>query len=222
MTDDGRRTRGTGVSLLLPSSWWTVDLPDPDARARRVRTLVERSLGRADEAARLRADLRTRLGRAADQAAAAGGVLMAVSLMRVGDLPLPATLTVYRVPGLRLDAAGIEALTATLREPVPEALDVAQGEDGSPVVRRVRLRRGDAELGAEDVTQLVVDYWRALGGGGPVVQLTFGTPMVQVTSAMLELFDTVVASAARLDGTGDDMDDVDDRDDAGEPAPSGV
>lgn len=218
-TSDARLARGTGVSLLLPTSWWTIDLPDPGARARGVRALVEHSLGRADEAARLRADLRTRLGQAADQAAAAGGVLMAVSLMRVGELPVPATLTGYRVPGLRLDPAGVEALIGTLREPAPEALDVALGEDGAPVVRRVRLRDGDAELGGEDVTQLVVDYWRALGEGGPVVQLTFGTPMVQVTSAMLDLFDTVVASAARLDGTGDD---VDDRDDAGEFAPSGV
>lgn len=208
MSDDARRARGSGLSLLLPTSWWTIDLTDPGSRSRAVRSLVEHSLGRADEAAQLRADLRTRLGRAADQAAAAGGVLMAVSLMKVGDLPVPATGTVYRVPGLRLDAAGVESLTATLRESEAESLDVAQAEDGTPVIRRVRLRPGDPELGAEDITQMVVDYWRTLGVAGPTVSMTFGSPMVQVREALLDLFDTIVSSASLVTEDDESADDA--------------
>jgi len=190
---DARRPLIDGLFLLVPSSWWVIDLVDEPARRRSIAALVEEQLGRTDERAALRADLRTQLTSATEQAVAAGGVLMAISLMQVEGVPVPATLTVYRVPGLRLDDAGLAALLQVLGEDEPDAVVAADGVRG-PVVRRVTRRPGPAILGGEDVTLMIVDYWLDSGDGGPVVNLTFSSPMLVVGAALLDLFDTVAAS----------------------------
>lgn len=100
MTDATPGVGGTapgGVGLLLPSAWWTIRLADVEARKRSIAQLVERQVGRADERSALRAELRHELELTAEQTAAAGGVLLAISTMRAGDLPIPASLAVYRV-----------------------------------------------------------------------------------------------------------------------------
>lgn len=91
--DDVRRPSADGWGVLLPASWWTIDLRDHDARRRSVATLVDHQVGRADEHASFRRDVRERLNRVAQDAASAGGRLMAMSLMRVGGVPIPATMT---------------------------------------------------------------------------------------------------------------------------------
>jgi hypothetical protein len=194
----GRRPALDGLGLLLPSSWWSIDLRDEASRRRSVAQLVEAQLGRADAEAALRRDLRTRLGRATDDAAAAGGRIMAISLMRVEGVPVPATLTVYRVPGA-LDEAGLALLDDVLRDGDHDSLDVGEGPAGT-VVRRVRRRRGDAELGADAIEQLLVDYWVDPRDGHGMVSLVFSSPLVQLAPALLELFDTVATSVAPSEG----------------------
>ncbi|MGN8244380.1 hypothetical protein ACTHAM_001283 [Cellulomonas soli] len=193
---DGRRATTAGLTLLVPASWWVIPLGTGDALRRSVGALVDEQVGRRDQDAPLRASLRTQLTGAAEQAAAAGGTLMAISLMTVDGVPVPATMVVYRVPGLTLDEPGLQALVDGLTadgEARPDSLDVAAGQFG-PVVRRLARRAGDVDLGASEITMMVVDYWLDAGDGGHVVQLTFSSPMVQVAAALLDLFDTVASS----------------------------
>jgi len=194
----GRRPALDGLGLLLPSSWWSIDLRDEAARHRSVAQLVEAQLGRADVDAALRRDLRTRLSRATDDASAAGGRMMAISLMRVEGVPVPATVTVYRVPGA-LDEEGLALLDGVLRDGDHESLDAATGPTGT-VVRRVRRRPGDPELGAESIEQLLVDYWVDPQDGYGLVSLVFSSPLVQIAPALLELFDTVATSVGPSEG----------------------
>lgn len=190
-----RRPSADGWSLVLPASWWTIDLRTEESRRRGADGLVTEQVGRADDRAALRAELRRHLGRAAGDAARAGGRFMAVSLMRVGDRPVPATLTVYRLAGSDLETQGVVELEAVLRSTTLEGdrLELAAGPVG-PILRRVRQRAGSAELGAEDVSLLVADYWVDPGDARGLLYLSFTSPLVQVAEAMLELFDTVVAS----------------------------
>ena len=207
-----RRPSVDSVGILLPASWWTIDLRDTTTRTRSIAALVEQQVGRADIQASLRAELRAELGRAAEQAAAAGGRLMAVSLMQADGFPLSATLTAYRVPGTDLTGAGLAQLEEVLRTDEGVAshgspadgsgeqtgtVELAEGP-GGPVLRRVRHKQGSADLGAERLRMLVVDYWLDPEDRQGLLLLTFSTPLVDAQDGWLELFDVIVAST----GTG--------------------
>jgi hypothetical protein len=202
VSDEVRGSTSGGLGLVLPASWWTIDLRDEQARRRSVTTVVDRQVGRSDKLAQLRADARTRLLDAASTAASAGGLLMAVSLMRAADVPISATLTLYRVPGAVGSGDALAALESTLRAAEPTdgvTLDIADGAFG-PVLRRASVRGGPSELGARDVEMLVVDYWTDPGDGDGLVLLTFSTPLLDLREGMLDLFDAIVATL--------DLDDV--------------
>ena len=178
-----------GISLVVPTAWHVIDLVDPGARRTAVAGLIRRQAGTSPALAPLRAELRAQLGRTCARAASAGGLLMAVSLMTSGDMPIPASVTIYRVPGLRLDEEGMVALRQ--EGTVEEDWSVADTGRGQ-VVRRVGQTRGASSLGAERIPMLAADYW--VQGGDEAVHLSFSTTMVQIGSAMLELFDGVAAS----------------------------
>ena len=175
----------------------TVDLRDEAARRRSVSALVERQVGRDDSRASLRGDLRSQLGRAADDAARAGGRIMAVSLMRADGIPVPATLTMYRVPGAALDDRGAEELARLLRasQQQHDEIEIAHGLLG-PVLRRVSRRQGDASIGGSDVTLLLVDYWLDPTDAHGLMQLSFSSPLLELREGLLELFDAIVASVS--------------------------
>ncbi|HEY3438856.1 MAG TPA: hypothetical protein VGK35_14320 [Actinotalea sp.] len=201
-TSEARRPTVDSLGILLPASWWTIDLRDDAARTRSVAALVEQQIGRADVQATLRADIRRELGQAAEQAAAAGGRLMAVSLMQADGLPLSATLTAYRVPGADLTGTGLTELEGVLRDSAQGtdvAIDLAEGARG-PVLRRVTRRSGAADLGAERLSMLVADYWLDPDDGHGLLLLTFSSPLVEARDAWLGLFDTIVASVAPAEG----------------------
>lgn len=194
-TSGARRPRIDSLGFLLPESWWTVDLRDEAARRRSVSALVERQVGRDDSRASLRGDLRSQLRRAADDAARAGGRIMAVSLMQADGVPVPATLTMDRVPGAALDDHGAEELARLLRasQQQGDEIEIAQGLPG-PVLRRVSRRQGDASIGGSDVALLVVDYWLDPTDAHGLMQLSFSSPLLELREGLLELFDAIVAS----------------------------
>lgn len=177
------------VALLLPDTWWSVDLADPAHVRRSVDALVRRQVGRGDRRARLRAELRSRLHRTAGDARRAGGFLLAVSLMRASEHPIPASLTAYRAP--RGD--GLESLEAELAGLDSDALDLAVADRGD-LLRRVWRRAGPTDLDAEDVEMLRADYWLALPDAPDLVLLSFSSPLVAAAEGLLELFDVIVAT----------------------------
>lgn len=201
-TADGDEQTTRGVGLLLPSSWWTIRLADEVARRASIARLVEQQVGRSDQKATLRAELRRDLERTAEQAAASGGVLLAISTMTIDGLPVPASLTVYRVGRHAPSEADAHELADLLASQTSEPegssaqaqVEVLPGVHG-PVVRRLRLGGGDADLDAQDVAQLVVDYWLD-AGDGTLTNLTFSSPLVALAPVLLDLFDAVVDTLA--------------------------
>jgi len=86
-----------GIGFVLPPDWWVLDLRDEAALSEQIHGLVLRQVGRRDEDATARARLRRELQVVTGQAVAAGGVHLALSLMHAGGVPVPASLTTYRV-----------------------------------------------------------------------------------------------------------------------------
>ncbi len=175
------------IRLLLPPGWHPVPLTDPEATQVSLDALVTLQVGAAEHLAPLRTQLTTELRAAAEGAAASGAVLMAFSTMRAGDAPLPASMTVYQVPGLQLDDAGV----TTLREALGPGEDWAdRTSEHGRLVRRTRVVKDDGQPG-----QLLADYWITGDQPGETVSIVFATPLLQLAEAMLELFDAVVTSA---------------------------
>jgi hypothetical protein len=186
---------------MLPASWWIIDLRDGDVRRRLIACLVAQEVGPQDELATVRAQLRSRLDGASHDAAAAGGRLVAVSLMRAAGIPLTATVTVYRVPGAGVPGDELEHLHGALEEaPVPgQELELAMGIEG-PVLRRVYVRTATDDVDAPAIPMLLVDYWLDPQDGHGLVLMSFSSPLVTAREGLLDLFDLIVASVGPDEG----------------------
>jgi hypothetical protein len=184
-----------GFDFALPGTWWLVPVDDPAVAERSIARAVERAVGRRDEDARLRAELRARFTDVADRARTAGAAQVHLCHEIMPGVPLPATLTVYW-PRLVLRASGESDPGAALRAVLgpPDGDDVAL--DDLPTgagIRRTRVITGSAapDGSAPDVTTVEVDYWLATPGGR-VLLLSFACGMPLLADQLVELFDLVV------------------------------
>jgi len=188
------------VGVVVPGDWWLIPLVDAEARRRAVRGLVDRQFQGVDDQPHLKHDLRQRLSVSAEQAAGANGRLMAVSIGRVGGIPLSATLTTYWIPlGAPLGSSHLDDLTANLVDIDAGAhgvrYDKAEFEAGPALRRARRQTSGDPALTEEPTELLLVDYWIQVPDRGGLAQLTFSTPLVMWEDPLLTLFDAISATA---------------------------
>ena len=202
MTDDTATTAipHAGIAMVLPEDWFVVELTDDDQRVAEVTALVAQQLGDSDELAPLRDHLTRDLLAQTARAAQAHGLLLAISLMQVDGVPVPASVTVHHLPGARLDDHGRAVIAEVARADAAPGLSVDLGETPHGVV----LRRVRATPLAHDVSDLteqrttvetfVVDYWVEPTGTQDLVQLTFSSPLVGARDALVTRFDTVTRS----------------------------
>jgi hypothetical protein len=188
------------VAVVVPGDWWLVPLTDPEAMRRAVRGLVDRQFDGVDDQPLLKHDLRQRLSVAGGRAAAANGRLMAVSIGKVGAVPLSATMTSYWIPlGRPVGGSHLDDLTTNLLDIDAESVDARYdkaGFDAGPALRRVRRSTNDDETLTQEPTELLlVDYWIEQPGDAGLAQLTFSTPMVMWEEPLLALFDAIAGTA---------------------------
>ncbi|MBD7920130.1 hypothetical protein H9657_17800 [Cellulomonas sp. Sa3CUA2] len=146
--------------------------------------------------ANLRADLTRTLLDSTAAAAAAHGLFVALALGSGDGPPLPASVSVHRLPGQRVDARGRALLADLARTDAEPGQDLDLGETPHGVVlRRVRARAANPDEGAPDaLPSLVVDYWVEPTGSPDLVHLAFATPLPAARDAFLELFDAITRS----------------------------
>lgn len=208
MTSTDESTRiAPRLTFQLPGRWLAVDPRDRVAASLRIDEVVREVVGTADDAAiarrRLRDQLRTVVERAAD--ASAHALFLCIEI--VPDLPTPASLTVHAPAGMRMTPAvgtSADAVLAVLQESFRvldvEGAETARRLDG-PRASMLRIDRVHEEHveeeGVEAVsTRLEAEYWFAVPGSKQVVLASFATPLGEIRSAMLNLFDSIALAAS--------------------------
>jgi hypothetical protein len=191
-----------GMDLVLPGSWWTVDLADPAADERSIHRMAERLLGTHDRLARQRAQLRASMASLVGKAREGGATDLYVALEMSPGVGLPLSLTVFWPPEIVLGS--VPSTPSTVIELVRASLgslDSAPSyEDGrvedlgaTSTLRRWRIVTSPADGDMPELGMLLVDYWIAVPGTQRVVLLTFSTPLVDEREALLEMFRIMVA-----------------------------
>ncbi|WP_214467966.1 hypothetical protein [Microbacterium flavescens] len=206
-TTDGATRAAPRLTFQLPGRWLAVDPRDRAAASVRIEEVVREVVGAADDAAiarrRLRDQLRTVVERAAD--ASAHALFLCIEI--VPDLATPASLTVHAPEGMRMSPAvgtSADAVLSVLQESFRvlevEGADTARRLDG-PRASMLRIDRVHSERVEEDgveavASRLEAEYWFAVPGSKQVVLASFTTPLGEIRSAMLNLFDSIALAAS--------------------------
>jgi len=118
-------------SYLLPVDWWRIPLINEQSRAANIEHMVDHYVRKIDETAQLRHDLRQMLNDSAEDAVQLGGLVMALYMNKIGDVPVTATMTCYDISAImalpeELDPAKILAMYVgdqALDESLPDLLE---------------------------------------------------------------------------------------------------
>jgi hypothetical protein len=185
----------TGYKIIVPDGWFSVEL-EAGRLERAVTRLVDRQFAGIDNAPHLKAQARQELVERGEAARKSGGVEMFLSLMRVGGLPLAASLTTYLVPSGDGQVGPDDLARAMARE--GDEVTVVD----LPAGRAVRIVRDSAppeewaDPAADDTKQVLVSrevqvFVPVPGGAGSWLLLAFAAPFGPLASAMSKLFDAI-------------------------------
>lgn len=197
------------LSLRLPGTWVQLDPRRPELTSERVLAFVELALGRADELAQARHDLRRALGlltRQAPEAAALESCFLcheispgtttpiAVSVFSPAEMHMSPAVGVH--PGAVIDTF-LAAMDVLGDAADWSRLDCADGE----AARRWRTSETVVAEGVEDVPlrSFVADYWRTVPGSKRLVLVTVTSPLADIPQTLLRLADGILASSRFVD-----------------------
>lgn len=196
------------MDLVLPGTWWSIDLIDEDASRRSVRALVHTVLGRDDRLARQRAELRASTDALATKAREGGASDLYIAHELVPGLSVPISLTVFwpQQPVLGSKPSDPRSVIDLVRvglsaQPGADAYsdEVVEDLGQTSTWRRCTLVANEADGDVPAFGTLIVEYWVAVPGTQRVVLLTFSTGFLQARDKMLEMFRAMVALIAWRD-----------------------
>jgi hypothetical protein len=199
------RSQVTGYRLVVPDGWFGVDL-EPGRRERAVAALTERQFAGLDNAPHLKAQARQDLLDQAEAAYAAGGLEMFLSLQRVADIPIAASLVIFAMPAPETEASETEANGARAATDATDALVrelTGRGQQVSvtdlPAGRAVRAvppPPGDEATalpggGDRPAASPTLEVYIPVPGGSGWLLLSFAAPLTPLAPALFRLFDAI-------------------------------
>jgi hypothetical protein len=196
------------MDLVLPGSWWSVDLRDEAASRQSAKGLAEKLLGRDDRLVSQRAELRRSTEELAAKAREGGAANLYIALEIASGLAVPLSLTVFwpAEPVLGSKPSTPSSVIELVREALLER--GGQGDYTDELVedlgrtstwRRCTLVHNEADGDRPAFDNLVVDYWLAVPGTRRVVLLTFSSSFVQAKDKLLDMFRAMVSLTAWRD-----------------------
>ncbi|WP_432746804.1 hypothetical protein H7827_20065 [Streptomyces sp. JH002] len=182
--------------LLLPEDWYRIPL-EPERCIRSVDALVERQFKGVDDAPHVKKRVRDELLDQADKAIANGGVEMYLSLMKVGPIPVSASLVITFI-GSGPDAGDLESVAADIQHASTDGAKatVVELPCGPAVRARSSAEMGRDETSGEVLSSAAVDYYLPIPHSEAFLLLSFSTPLEAIAEAMVRLFDAVATSFA--------------------------
>lgn len=201
----GPDTTAPRLVLRLPGTWVQLDPSRPEITDRRIRVYVDLAMGRADELAKARADMRKAMGamiQSADGAAALESVFLCHEV--APGTPTPIAVSVFAPAQLHLSPViGTDA--ADVIDGFLAAMDaIGDGEDwerracvDGESVRRWRIAETVLAEGLEDqpVRSFSADYWRTVPDTKRLVLVTVTSPLADIPETLLRLADAIMAGS---------------------------
>ena len=186
------------LRFRLPGEWWPIPLLSEDAALASIRKLVDIRIGRADDRAILRDELRGQLSRAVADAVAGDGQSLYIALDVVEELPMSSSFTVFLPQQPLTPAIGDsgEAVLAVLRPGIeaagPDSVSTLVEFSVGPscVLRSHRVTEAVQE--PPTLPSLLANYWITIPGTKRVALVTFSSAYAEIAEVMLTFFDAIV------------------------------
>ncbi len=201
----GAAVEAPRLVLRLPGTWVQLDPSRPELTDTRIRAFVKLSMGRADQLATARADMRKALGlmmESADPAAALESTFVCHEI--APGVPTPISVSVFLPDAIHLSPViGTDAQAVI--DGLLAAMDaIGDGNGWEPLAcvdgcaaRRWRITETVAAQGADDVPlrAFTADYWRTVPDSKRLVLITVTSPLADVAHMLVRLADAVVAGS---------------------------
>jgi hypothetical protein len=186
-TSDGASGRAAPVfGLITPEDWYRIPLQPPERREASVSALIKRQFAGVDDQPVLRRKAEAQLRDTAQAGVDQGGVVLYLSFLEAGGIPLSASLLVSRLHQ-RFD--GLDAVAALAGSGEVGLVTLPAAGRAARLLRRERTKQS-RKLGSE-FADTVVEYFVPVPDRDEVLMLTFSTPLEPIADAMVGLFDAV-------------------------------
>lgn len=202
---------GTGESsaarlvLRLPGTWVQLDPSRPEVTSDRIHSFVDVAMGRADELATARHDMRRSLGTLLEQAPAAATLESTFLCHELSPgAATPIAVSVFSPANMRMSPA-VGTRPGTVIETFLAAMEVRGDSAGwtrlgcsdGEAARRWRIVETVVVEGAEDLPlrSFVADYWRTVPGSKRLVLVTVTSPLADIPQTLVRLADAIVAGS---------------------------
>jgi hypothetical protein len=175
--------------LITPEDWYRIPLQPQDQRNASVSALIKRQFAGLDDQPVLRRKAEKDLLGVTEAGAERGGVVLYLSFLKAGGIPLSASLLVSR---LYENFDGLDAVAALTGSGTVELVKLPAGGQAARRQRRQQTKES-RRLGSE-FEDTIVDYFVPVPDRDEVLMMTFSTPLEPIADAMVGLFDAVAGT----------------------------
>lgn len=205
LVDDTTELEQKRLVLRLPGTWVQLDPSRPELTDKRIRAFVQLTMGRADELAEARRQMRVALGMVLDKAteeAALESTFLCHEIAPGAATPMaisvfsPAEISMSPAVGTH-PAAVIDTFVAAMEQMGDgadwERLTCVDGE----AVRRWRITETVVAEGTEDlpVRTFAADYWRTVPFTKRLVLVSVTSPLADIPQTLIRMTDAIVAGS---------------------------
>lgn len=188
----GRTTPPRDYRIAVPDGWERIVL-EPETWDERIAAIVEKQFRGVDNAPHLKAQMRAELRTQAENGRASGGLELYLSLMTLGNVPLPGGFLVTLIPPQDTAPPPLEDLALALGANGADVLIADYPAGPGLVTRAWEQPDPDHQIGnTEPVFHMSVQI--QVPNTYAYLLLSFSTPVAQLAGPLAELFSSIVST----------------------------